>query len=60
MRLGLIVSPALIGVTADELGLQVAMLLPLGASLVIAVAAPWLTATPIGRRTTVAEASPAG
>jgi MFS family permease len=60
VRLGLIVSPALIGVTADALSLQAAMLLPLAAAIVIAVAAPVLTATPLGRRTTVIEAPVAG
>lgn len=60
VRLGLIVSPALIGVTADALGLQVAMLLPLAASVLIVVLTPFLTATPLGRRTTIVEAPVTG
>jgi fucose permease len=60
VRLGLVVSPPLIGVTADAVGLQVAMLLPLAAAISIAVLAPILTATPLGRRTTLTEAPVAG
>jgi fucose permease len=60
VRLGLVVSPALIGVTADAFGLQVAMLLPLAAALAIALLAPILTATPLGRRTTLVEAPVTG
>jgi fucose permease len=60
VRLGLVVSPPLIGVTADAFGLQVALLLPLAAAIAIAVLAPVLTATPRGRRTTLAEAPVAG
>jgi fucose permease len=60
VRLGLIVSPALIGVTADALGLQVAMLIPLAAAIAIAALAPVLTATRLGVRTTVAEAPVTG
>ena len=56
VRLGLIVSPALIGITADATSLQVAMLLPLAAAIGIAVLAPVMTATPLGRRTTIVEA----
>jgi len=56
VRLGLVISPALIGITADAFGLQVAFLIPLAAGLVIAAFAPILTATPLGRRVTVAEA----
>jgi fucose permease len=60
VRLGLVISPALIGVTADALGLQVALLIPLAAGIVIAALAPVLTATPLGRRTTIAEAPVVG
>ena len=60
VRLGLIVSPTLIGVTADRFGLQVAMLLPLAAAIAIAVLTPILTATPLGARTTLVEAPVTG
>ena len=60
VRLGLVISPALIGVTADALGLQVALLIPLAAGIAIAALAPVLTATPLGRRTTIAEAPVVG
>jgi fucose permease len=60
VRLGLVVSPALIGVTADALGLQVALLIPLAAGVAIAALAPVLTATPLGRRTTIVEAPVVG
>ena len=60
VRLGLVISPALIGVTADAFGLQVALLIPLAAGVAIAAMAPVLTATPLGRRTTIAEAPVVG
>jgi fucose permease len=60
VRVGLVVSPALIGVASDAFGLQAALLIPLAAGIAIVAFAPVLTATPLGRRTTVVEAPVVG